>query len=176
MLILAASVVLASSIAVAGRQSGSEHPVSHLVQSVDMSLAANRDYVAAGASSIPTLIKGFSSWDEVIRSQCSTSIAKIGRPALPALEEALQSPAQRVRLAAISALDQMNTYDATRLIVMAAKDDDSWVRMNVALALRDTTEPSGMLALENLSAQDDDARVRDRASQILALRSGTNGR
>ena len=144
--------------------------IADLGQSVDVSQRAHSTLVALGKNAVDALAQGLTSWDPLIRYRCATAMAEIGSPALPALKQALKNPEWRIRVAALTALDDMNTYDATNLIVAASTDDYWFVRSQAVGALRDTTDPAGLAVLNDLSANDMDPRVRERASgNLLAL-------
>lgn len=130
---------------------------------------------AAHAAELGTanLIGNLRSSDENVQYNSADALAKVGKPAVPALIEALKDKNESVReyasWALVSIAREHPKYDwrsAAPALIDALKDENWVVRANVATAFAETDDASAVPALiERL--RDEDSEVRARAATAL---------
>lgn len=142
--------------------------IPELTTTVDSHLKAKTTLIRMGKESVPALIKGMASRDELIRTQCAAILAAQGPKVIPSLRTAMNSSEWRVRSSACMALGAMpETRAGTNLLIDALDDSDWWVRCSAANALAGTNDARALTALQEMQQDDPDERVRMRASIAL---------
>ncbi len=125
-----------------------------------------------GPDAVPALIAAFKEADPLKKGDrkfapLSEVLAKIGKEALPALNDLLKSADQAERYKAVATLKQMGgkVPEAMPFVLMALKDNDDWIRENAAEALGRFGLPSvdGLVA----ALADKTGRVRMHAMESL---------
>jgi len=103
--------------------------------------------------------------DEDLSRQAALKLAKLGALASPYFERALLDQRQRVRLDVVAALSNLgDEQEKVRLLRMAARNDDSWIRFKATATLAYLT-PLDDESVANLLIvfQNDDAHAREQA-------------
>lgn len=88
-----------------------------------------------GASDVDTLLAQLTNRDGVQRRKAREQLMDVGRPAIPYLMTALQSPNERVRWEAAKALGEMHEPVAAPALVQALEDEESAIRWLAATGL-----------------------------------------
>jgi hypothetical protein len=115
-----------------------------------------------------SLVGALASADGVERRAARVQLEKIGRPAVPALLEALRSRSERVRWEAAKALGEIADPRSAPALVKALEDEKAAVRWLAATALinlgRDALSP----LLRGLQGHSDSMWFRDGAHHVLS--------
>jgi len=96
-------------------------------------------------SAVPALIACLDQWD--ISEAAANALVQIGKPAVPALIEALTSPSNPVRIAACTALGQIGDPAAVPKLMKHLQDPAFNVRIAACTALGQIGDPSAVPAL-----------------------------
>lgn len=118
------------------------------------------------AKQLKKLIHDLGSDDFGVREKATQSLSDIGRPALPALREALQSPDAEVRQRARRIMDSIQT--STKYLLESLKDPDAAQRKEAAEILErlGATAKTAVPALVE-ALKDKDETVRDAVINAL---------
>ena len=102
--------------------------------------------IAKGSEAVEPLMKLFDSGDGLVAGKAARVLARIGEPALPALNKAMQSDRDQLRLFAVRSLAQMRRPPLETLIA-ALKDASYPVRRAARYALLGLGTPEALDAL-----------------------------
>ena len=99
---------------------------------------------------LSVLMKALRDNDRYIRNRAGNALWEIGKPAVPAVIEALRSANSEVRSHAAKALEHMGeaAKDAVPALIEALSDENEMVRMRAVLALKKIGTPEAMVAVE----------------------------
>jgi HEAT repeat protein len=118
------------------------------------------------ASAVPALIARLGG--RYMSKAAANALVQIGKPAVPALIEALTSPSNRVRIAACTALGQIGDNTAVPKLIECLKDIESIVRSTACTALGLIGDTAAIPALRV------HAEIMEEAQQALAKLGGTS--
>ncbi|MEQ8766823.1 MAG: HEAT repeat domain-containing protein [Planctomycetota bacterium] len=130
--------------------------------------------------SLGVLIETLRRSDADVKDLMTSTFARIGRPALPRLEQVLKDESeQQPRIVAthaigrIGAEDPEATPEAQRILISLLKSDDDWaVRGEAARALGSFTSTTAVSALASALTSDTDPFVQTKAAESLGQIGG----
>jgi HEAT repeat protein len=125
------------------------------------------DKVVPSDNGIAALVDALAGVDGVERQAARVQLQEIGRPAVPALLRALQSPSEHARWEAAKALGKITDTRAAPALVRALGDDTSGVRWLAATALINLGRDALAPLLLGLEGQSDSIWFRDGAHHVL---------
>jgi HEAT repeat protein len=120
-----------------------------------------------GDATITSLIDALTSKDGVERHAAREQLEEIGRPAVPSLVRALQSPSAYARWEAAKALGGIGDASAAPALVGALEDEKSAVRWLAATALINLGRDALAPLLRGLEGNSDSIWFRDGAHHVL---------
>jgi hypothetical protein len=116
---------------------------------------------------ITSLVDVLASRDGVERHAAREQLEGIGRPAVPFLVRALQSPSEHARWEAAKALGEIGDSRAAPALVSRLEDDKSAVRWLAATALINLGRDALAPVLQGLEGHSDSIWFRDGAHHVL---------
>jgi hypothetical protein len=122
---------------------------------------------APSDGTIASLVDALASTDGVERHAARDKLEKIGRPAVPRLLTALQSPSEHARWEAAKALGEIADPSAAPALVSTLQDDKSAVRWLAATALINLGRDALAPLLRGLEGKSDSIWFRDGAHHVL---------
>lgn len=120
-----------------------------------------------GDGTITSLIDMLTSTDGVQRQAARKQLEGIGRPAVPFLVGALQSPSEQARWEAAKALSKIADPSAAPALVRTLEDDKAAVRWLAATALIHLGRKALVPLLRGLEGHSDSIWFRDGAHHVL---------
>lgn len=123
--------------------------------------------VVPGDKKIASLVDALASTDGVERHKAREELRRIGRPAVPALLKALQSPSEHARWEAAKALGKIADPRAAPALVSTLADDKAAVRWLAATALINLGRDALAPLLLGLEGNSDSIWFRDGAHHVL---------
>jgi HEAT repeat protein len=119
-------------------------------------------------------IRGFAAESGLERRDARLRLVKIGKPAVPALEAALQDRREQVRWEAAKALSQIGDPDAAPVLVKALDDQDFGVRWLAAEGLIATGREGLTPLLTALVKHSDSKWLREGAHHVVRTMVGVD--
>ncbi len=116
---------------------------------------------------ISSLVETLASADGAERHAARVQLEEIGRPAVPTLLRALQSPSEYARWEAAKALGRLPDPSAAAALVSALQDEKAGVRWLAATALINLGRDALMPLLRGLEGNSDSIWFRDGAHHVL---------
>jgi hypothetical protein len=116
---------------------------------------------------IASLVDALASTDGVERHAAREKLEKIGRPAVPTLLTALQSPNEHARWEAAKALGEISDPSSARALVRTLEDEKAAVRWLAATALINLGRDALAPLLQGLEGHSDSIWFRDGAHHVL---------
>ena len=116
---------------------------------------------------ISSLVEALASADGVERHAAREQLTEIGRPVVPALLGALQSPSDHARWEAAKALGEIPDPSAAPALVRALEDEKAAVRWLAATALINLGRNALVPLLRGLEDHSDSIWFRDGAHHVL---------
>ena len=116
---------------------------------------------------IASLVDVLTSADGVERHAAREKLEEIGRPAVPALLGALQSPSEHARWEAAKALGEIGDTRAASTLVKTLEDEKAAVRWLAATALINLGRDALVPLLRGLEGHSDSIWFRDGAHHVL---------
>jgi HEAT repeat protein len=126
------------------------------------------DHVVPSDNGIAALVETLASADGVERQAAREQLAKIGRPAVPALLKALRMPNDHVRWEAARALGEIADPRAAPALVRTLEDEKAAVRWLAATALITLGRNALVPLLQGLEGNSDSIWFRDGAHHVLS--------
>jgi hypothetical protein len=126
-----------------------------------------RNAVVPRDETIASLMDALASTDGVERHAAREQLEEIGRPAMPFLIRALQSPSAYARWEAAKALGEIGDASAAPALVGALEDEKAAVRWLAATALTNLGRDALVSLLRGLESNSDSNWFRDGAHHVL---------
>lgn len=123
--------------------------------------------VVPGDETIASLVNALASTDGVERCAAREKLEKAGRPAVPALLTALQSPSAHARWEAAKALGEIADPSAARVLVSTLEDEEQGVRWLAATALINLGHAALAPLLRGVESGSDSIWLREGAHHVL---------
>jgi len=123
--------------------------------------------VVVGDETIAFLVEQLSSTNGVERRTAREQLEAIGRPAVPAVLKALQSPSEDARWEAAKALSAIADPSAAPALVSTLEDEKAGVRWLAATALINLGRDALVPLLRGLAGTSDSIWFRDGAHHVL---------
>lgn len=138
---------------------------------------ASQSSVTSGSSVDPATINDLmttlASKDGLARQRAREFLIEVGKPAVPALMEALTSPNQQLRWEAAKALSEIGDPRSAPALVTASEDNDPGIRWMAAEGLIKIGRPGLAPLLEALVEHSNSVRLRQGAHRVVgALAKG----
>ena len=121
----------------------------------------------ASDDKISSLVEALASADGVERHAAREQLTEIGRPAVPALLGALQSPSEHARWEAAKALGEIPDPSAAPTLVRTLEDEKSAVRWLAATALINLGRDALVPLLQGLEGHSESIWFREGAHHVL---------
>ena len=114
-----------------------------------------------------SLVEALADSDGVVRHAAREQLERIGRPAVPFLIKALESPSEHARWESAKALKEIRDPRAASALVSTLEDDKSAVRWLAATALINLGRDALAPLLRGLEGHSDSIWFRDGAHHVL---------
>jgi len=120
-----------------------------------------------GDETIASLVDALANTDGVERQAAREKLEEIGRPAVPFVIRALQSPSEHARWEAAKALGKISDASAAQALVRTLEDEKAAVRWLAATALINLGRDALVPLLRGLEGNSDSIWFRDGAHHVL---------